>query len=76
VLAVDRPGHGLAEPFDYRRVDLLDHARTFLREVLDALELEAADIAANSMGGLWSVAFALEEPERVSRLVLAQHPRG
>ena len=31
VLAVDRPGHGLADPFDYRGVDLLDHARTFLR---------------------------------------------
>ncbi len=25
VLAVDRPGHGLADPFDYRGVDLLDH---------------------------------------------------
>jgi pimeloyl-ACP methyl ester carboxylesterase len=25
VLAVDRPGHGLAEPFDYRGVDLLEH---------------------------------------------------
>ncbi len=31
VLAVDRPGHGLATPFDYRSVDLLDHGRTFLR---------------------------------------------
>ena len=31
VLAVDRPGHGLADPFDYRGVDLLDHGRTFLR---------------------------------------------
>ena len=31
VLAVDRPGHGLADPFDYRGVDLLEHARTFLR---------------------------------------------
>src|SRR5688572_1292057 len=30
VIAVDRPGHGLADPFDYRGVDLLDHARTFL----------------------------------------------
>src|SRR5262249_46631830 len=30
VLAVDRPGHGLADPFDYRGVDLLSHARWFL----------------------------------------------
>ena len=52
VLAVDRPGHGLADPFDYRGVDLLEHARTFLQDILDALELPTADIAANSIGGL------------------------
>lgn len=76
VLAVDRPGHGLADRFDYTGVDLLDHARTFLREIFAALELGAADIMANSMGGLWSVAFALDAPERVSRIVLAGAPPG
>jgi pimeloyl-ACP methyl ester carboxylesterase len=58
VLAVDRPGHGLADPYDYRGVQLLPHAATFLREILDALELDRVDVAANSMGGLWSVALA------------------
>jgi pimeloyl-ACP methyl ester carboxylesterase len=76
VLAVDRPGHGLAEPFDYRGVDLLDHARTFIRGILDSLDLPTADIAANSIGGLWATAFALDEPERVSRLVLVGAPVG
>ena len=76
VLAVDRPGHGLADPFDYRGVDFLDHARTFLRDMLDALELPTADIAANSIGGLSSVAFALDKPERVSRLALVGAPPG
>jgi pimeloyl-ACP methyl ester carboxylesterase len=76
VLAVDRPGHGLAEPFDYRGVDLLEHARTFIRDILDALDLSTADIAANSIGGLWSSVFALETPERVSRLVLVGAPVG
>ena len=76
VLAVDRPGHGLAEPFDYRGVDLLEHARTFLGDVLDALELPAVDIAANSIGGLLATAFALDKPERVSRLVLVGAPVG
>ncbi|HEY7381058.1 MAG TPA: alpha/beta fold hydrolase [Gaiella sp.] len=75
-LAVDRPGHGLADPFDYAGVDLLDHARTFLREVLDALELERAAIVANSMGGLWAVTFALDAPDRVSRLALVGAPPG
>ena len=60
VLAVDRPGHGLADPFDYTGVDVLEHAVVFLREILDALELDTVDIAGNSLGGLWSVAFALE----------------
>jgi pimeloyl-ACP methyl ester carboxylesterase len=76
VLAVDRPGHGLADPFDYRGVDLIEHARTFLRGVLDALELPAVDIAANSIGALWAVSFALRAPERVSRLVLVGCPAG
>ena len=76
VLVVDRPGHGLADPFDYKGVDLLEHARTFLRDILDALDLRTADIAANSIGGLLAVAFALDNPERVSRLVLAGAPVG
>jgi pimeloyl-ACP methyl ester carboxylesterase len=76
VLAVDRPGHGLADPFEYRGVDLLDHARTFLGDILDALELTTVDVIANSMGGLWSVAFAIDAPTRVSRLALVGAPFG
>lgn len=76
VLVVDRPGHGLADPFDYRGVDLLDHARTFVRDILDALDLPTVDIAANSIGGLVATAFALDNPERVSRLVLVGAPMG
>ncbi len=76
VLAVDRPGHGLADPFDYDGVDVLEHGAEFLREILDALELDAVDIAGNSLGGLLSVALALEAPERVSRLALVGAPPG
>jgi pimeloyl-ACP methyl ester carboxylesterase len=76
VIAVDRPGHGLAEPFDYRGVDLLEHARTFLRDILDALDISTVDIAANSIGGLWATAFAMDTPQRVSRLVLVGAPVG
>jgi pimeloyl-ACP methyl ester carboxylesterase len=75
-LAVDRPGHGLADPFDYRGVDLLEHGRTFLREVVDALELPTVDVVANSLGALLSVAFALDCPSRVSRLALVGAPFG
>lgn len=76
VLAVDRPGHGLADPFDYRGVDLLDHGRTFLRGIMDALELPTADVLANSLGALLSVAFALDAPSRVTRLALVGAPFG
>jgi pimeloyl-ACP methyl ester carboxylesterase len=76
VLAVDRPGHGLAAPFDYRGVDLLDHARTFLGDILDALELPSVDVMANSLGGLWAVVFAIDAPSRVSRLALVGAPVG
>jgi pimeloyl-ACP methyl ester carboxylesterase len=76
VLVVDLPGHGLADPFDYTGIDPLDHARTFLGDILAALELRTVAIVANSLGGLWSVAFALDAPDRVSRLVLVGAAAG
>lgn len=76
VLAVDLPGHGLADPFDYPRVNLLDHARSFIGDILDALELNAVDVVGSSLGGLCSIAFALDAPERVPRLVVIGMPGG
>ncbi|MFL5689774.1 MAG: alpha/beta fold hydrolase, partial [Chloroflexota bacterium] len=76
VIAVDRPGHGLATPFDYRGVDLWRHAGGFLREVLDGLGLETVDVAGNSMGGMWSIALAEAHPERVRHLILIGAPAG
>jgi pimeloyl-ACP methyl ester carboxylesterase len=76
VLAVDRPGHGLADPFDYRGIDLLDHGRTFLRDIVDELELPTVDVVGNSLGAFLSVAFALDAPSRVSRLALVGAPFG
>ncbi len=76
VLAPDRPGHGLASPMDYTGVDVLDHATTFLREVMEALGIDQAPLVANSMGGRWAIEFALREPERVERLILVGAPAG
>jgi pimeloyl-ACP methyl ester carboxylesterase len=76
VFAVDLPGHGLADPIDYTAVDMLEVAGAFLRDILDALGLPTANIAANSMGGLWSVLFAIDAPDRVSRLALVGAPLG
>lgn len=76
VFAVDLPGHGMADTFDYTAVDMLELAGAFLRDILGALGLRTARIAANSMGGLWSVAFAIDAPDRVSRLALVGAPLG
>lgn len=76
VVAVDRPGHGLASFFDYRGVDLWSHAAGFLTEVLDALRLSRVDVAGNSMGGLFGIALAEANPERVRTLTLVGAPAG
>lgn len=76
VLAVDRPGHGLADAFDYRGVNMLDIASRFANEILDALSIQSAGVLGNSMGGLWAAGFALAHPERVNRLVIVGAPAG
>lgn len=76
VLAVDRPGHGLADPFNYEGVDLAAHATAFLGGLLDALGLDAVDLLSNSIGGWWCAVFALDQPHRVQRLMIAGHPPG
>lgn len=76
VYAPDRPGCGLTYPFSYRGVDVRRHAVTFLRDVLDGLGLARVPLVGSSMGGYWSLCFALAHPERVSRLVLVGEPAG
>src|SRR5688572_24771987 len=76
VLAVDRPGHGLADAFDYRGVNMLDIASRFANEILDALSIPSAAVLGNSMGGLWAAGFALSHPQRVTRLLLVGAPAG
>ena len=70
VFAVDRPGFGLSDAFDYRGVALRPHASDFVTSVLDALGLQSATLVGGSMGGFFCLATALDHPERVNRLVL------
>jgi pimeloyl-ACP methyl ester carboxylesterase len=76
LLALDGPGHGLASPMDYAGVDLLDHATRFLREIMEALDVDRAPIVANDIGGRWATELALREPQRVERLILVGAPLG
>jgi len=74
LIAVDRPGCGLSDPFDNRGIDLRSHALAFLSGVLEGLDLSRVHIIANSMGGLWALWFALEAPTRVRSLSLLGCP--
>ncbi|MDZ7693656.1 MAG: alpha/beta hydrolase [Balneolaceae bacterium] len=73
---VDRPGCGLSDTFDYRGVDLQKHAVAFIQSFMDSIGLEKAGVVGQSMGGYFSICFALQYPERVSELLLIGAPAG
>jgi pimeloyl-ACP methyl ester carboxylesterase len=70
LFAIDRPGFGLSDGFDYRHVNLRKHAGDVMVSLLDALELESATLVGSSMGGFFATVAALDHPERVRALVL------
>ena len=63
VIAVDLPGFGLSDAFDYRGRTLREHAVAQLSSLLDALELEEAELAGNSLGAMWALS-ASRRPRR------------
>ncbi|MBX3445482.1 MAG: alpha/beta hydrolase [Parvibaculaceae bacterium] len=69
IVSMDLPGHGLTG-----RVPGDDYSReamaAFVIEVMDALGIDRFAIGGNSMGGGVSAMVALENPERVSALLL------
>ena len=73
-VAPDRPGCGLTEGFDYTNVPFRQHAINFMTGVLDGLHIQKTALIGNSMGGLWSLYFALAAPDRVTRLILLGGP--
>jgi pimeloyl-ACP methyl ester carboxylesterase len=75
-MAIDLPRHGLADPFDYQGVNLLDLALRFLTDVIGEVGVDSVDIVAHSVGSLWAVTLALDNPGRVSRLILVGAPAG
>lgn len=71
---VDLPGCGLADPFDYRGVDLARHQTAFVGSVMDALGLERAAVIGASMGGWFALRFAIARPERAVAIALVSAP--
>ena len=76
LIAPDRPGCGLSDKVDYRSVAFREHAVDFMKSTMDELRLDTAAIIGNSIGGFWSIVFALAYPDRVSKLVLIGAPAG
>lgn len=78
VISLDLPGFGLTGPFpdgDYR----LEHYNRLLLGVLDRLQVQRVVVAGNSFGGHLAWRFALDQPQRVERLILvdaAGYPRN
>jgi pimeloyl-ACP methyl ester carboxylesterase len=68
VIAVDLPGFGHS-PMPDEPISISGYART-LDALLDALEVDAAAVVGNSMGGFVSAELAINFPQRVERLVL------
>jgi len=67
---VDRPGRGLSDPDPFRRKDFREYSVDFVGDVLDALELDTAQLVGASGGGIWATWFSLAHPERVRGLVM------
>jgi pimeloyl-ACP methyl ester carboxylesterase len=73
-IAVDLPGFGRSEPFDYSGRTLRQHAVAQLGSVLDALELDRAPLVGTSLGAMWALCLALDAPERVAAVVALGMP--
>lgn len=69
VIRFDLAGHGLTGPDPKERYAPAERA-AFIGDVMDALGVERAVIAGNSLGGLAAWRFAHDNPQRVSALIL------
>jgi 2-hydroxy-6-oxonona-2,4-dienedioate hydrolase len=74
IIAINRPGGGLSEGMDHRRVGFRELAVETLTSVLDDLELDRVPLVAHSIGGHWSLWFGMDRPDRVSALTLLGVP--
>ncbi len=69
VISVDLPGFGLTGPAPDGRYDIAAYAR-FVVDLLDALQVQRAVLAGNSLGGYVAWKTGVDHPQRVSRLIL------
>jgi pimeloyl-ACP methyl ester carboxylesterase len=73
-IAIDMPGHGASDGFDYNGVNLRRWYRDMLTGCLDELRLESAHVVGHSQGAMLGMWLALDAPERVRSLVAIGTP--
>lgn len=76
VIIPDRPGCGLSDPIEYLGTDYRAEAVDWMLGLVEALEVDKVDLVANSMGGYFSIVFALAHLQHVRRMVLVGAPAG
>ncbi|TDD42539.1 alpha/beta fold hydrolase [Saccharopolyspora elongata] len=65
-LVLEFPGFGVSDPTDEHPMVAAPDA---VRRFLDGLGLQQVDVIGNSMGGIVATRFAIDQPDRVRRLV-------
>ena len=73
-LLVDLPGHGLSPPYLWQGAPVREQAVNVIAGVLDGLGIDQVTLVGNSLGGLFSLWFALDQPSRVARAVIVGQP--
>jgi pimeloyl-ACP methyl ester carboxylesterase len=71
---IDLPGHGLSPPYLWQGAPIREQAVNVIAGVLDGLGIDQVTLVGNSLGGLFSLWFALDQPLRVSRAVIVGQP--
>lgn len=70
LLLMDRPGFGLSSPIEYRTETFGRDIAALQRAVLDRLGLDQVDVVGHSIGDLFVLRLALQNPDRVRRVIL------
>lgn len=73
-LLIDLPGHGLSPPYLWQGASVREQAINVIEGVLDGLDIDRVTFVGNSLGGLFSLWFALDRPSRVARAVIVGQP--
>jgi pimeloyl-ACP methyl ester carboxylesterase len=74
VYVVDRPGGGLSDGVDHQALPLQTFAETSIAALYDHFAFDSVPLIGNSMGGYWSLRFALGYPDRAAGIALLGCP--